>query len=195
MLYGMQITTATFIKSILGTDEILEQDKPQIALVGRSNVGKSSLINSLTGLKNLARSSGKPGSTTMINLFLINKSHYLVDLPGYGYARGSRDAKDKLQDTLLWYIFRSPHPKKKIVLIIDAEVGFTDNDLGILYTLDEQEQDVVIVANKVDKIKKSLYDQQLKKIQSQAGEYQVIAHSSETGVGREALRELLFGKD
>jgi len=85
----MRITSATFVKGIVGSDEILEGEFPQIAFIGRSNVGKSSVINSLTNQKGLAITSSFPGRTREINLFLINDAFYLLDLPGYGYAKAS----------------------------------------------------------------------------------------------------------
>jgi GTP-binding protein len=82
----MKIKSAQFVKSVLGSDDIFDDGIPQVAFIGRSNVGKSSVINSLVNKSNLAKTSSSPGRTQKINLFLINKSLYLVDLPGYGYA-------------------------------------------------------------------------------------------------------------
>ena len=91
----MNITSAEFVKGIRGTDEILTDGVPNIAFIGRSNVGKSSILNSLTGKKALARVGEKPGKTTEINFFLINRTHYFVDLPGYGYATGGAKEREK----------------------------------------------------------------------------------------------------
>ena len=93
----MKVTSAEFVKGIRGTDEITTADRPQVAFVGRSNVGKSSLINALTGNKGLARASDKPGKTSEINYFDINKKFYLVDLPGYGFATGSIKDREKFR--------------------------------------------------------------------------------------------------
>ena len=86
----MNITSAIFVKGLVGDDEILNDGKDQVAFIGRSNVGKSSVINSLVNKKDLARTSSFPGRTQEINVFLINKDFYLVDLPGYGFAKGSK---------------------------------------------------------------------------------------------------------
>ena len=92
----MNITSAKFIKGVVGSDAILEDGTPQIAFIGRSNAGKSSLLNSLTNSKKLAITSDTPGRTREINVFLINDSHYFIDLPGYGYAQAGARTLDKL---------------------------------------------------------------------------------------------------
>jgi len=189
----MSIRTAKFIKSIVGSDELLEsREIHQVAFVGRSNVGKSSIINSLTRQKNLARSSSAPGRTREINVFLINKDIYLIDLPGYGFARGSWDAREKLGKLIYWYLFESEYQQKKVVLIIDAKVGPTDDDLKIIKMLDEQDKDVVVVANKVDKIGKSEYQKQKQKIQGLIGERKIIFYSAKMKIGvSELVDEIL----
>jgi GTP-binding protein len=90
----MKITSAQFMRGVTGTNDILESDIPQVAIIGRSNVGKSSIINSMTGQKVLARTSNFPGFTQEINVYWINRSVYLLDLPGYGFAKASRGTKE-----------------------------------------------------------------------------------------------------
>jgi len=170
----------------------LEDGIPQIAFIGRSNVGKSSVINSLTRQKDLAITSSSPGHTRQINLFLINKSFYLLDLPGYGFAKASHGVREQLFKLIDWYLFKSPHQQKKVVLIIDANIGPTDDDLEMLRTLEDFQKDVVIVANKIDKIKKSKYVDQLQEIQDLAGEHKVIPYSSHDKIGRSALVNEIF---
>src|SRR3989338_1650650 len=128
----MSIRSATFVKGIVGTDEVLNDHYPQIAFIGRSNSGKSSLINSLTNQKKLARTSPLPGRTQEINLFFINRDTYFLDLPGYGYAKVSKDDREWLQKVIQWYLFKSEYVQKKIVLILDAKVGPTDKDLDMI---------------------------------------------------------------
>ena len=149
----MRITSASFIKGIVDDDPILGDGTPQIAFIGRSNVGKSSLINTLTNQGGLARTSSFPGRTQEINIFLINKSFYLVDLPGYGFARASSAGRDKISDLIHSYLFNSNYEQKKVVLIIDANVGPTDKDIAMLCALEDHKKSIVIVANKIDKIK------------------------------------------
>ncbi|MBI4276502.1 ribosome biogenesis GTP-binding protein YsxC [Candidatus Uhrbacteria bacterium] len=183
----MRITSATFVKGVVGTNEIFEDGTPQIALIGRSNVGKSSVINSLVHMKNLARVSSSPGRTQQINLYLINRSFYLVDLPGYGFARAPRDVREQIQKMIYWYLFTSGYVQKKVVLIIDANVGLTADDLATLQRLDEEKKNVVILANKVDKLKQSKYIAQLQSIQDSVGAHLVIPYSAKKGTGVGAL--------
>jgi GTP-binding protein len=166
------------MRGAAGTDELLGDGTPQVAFIGRSNVGKSSLINSLTGEDGLARTSSFPGLTQEINIYFINKSLYLLDLPGYGYAQASRDTREKIQKLIYWYLWDSPYVQKKIVLIIDANIGATKPDLEMLHSLDERNKNVIIVANKIDKIKKADYDNRLRELQELCGNHKIIPYSS-----------------
>src|SRR3990167_7680582 len=103
----MKIISAKFVKGITGTDDILYDGIPQIAFVGRSNVGKSSVINSLVNQNELVKVGKKPGKTTEINFFIINNKFYFVDLPGYGYAELSPIEKEKIRKRMLWYLLES----------------------------------------------------------------------------------------
>src|SRR5881394_1791063 len=123
----MNIKSADFVKGITGDDIILTDNIPQIAFIGRSNVGKSSVINSLANKKAMARSSSSAGRTKEINFFLINKDFYLVDLPGYGFAHGSLDERKNIQQLIYWYLTNPEVEQKKVVLIIDANVGVTQS--------------------------------------------------------------------
>jgi GTP-binding protein len=187
----MKITSAVFMKGVVGDDTILEDGMPQIAFIGRSNAGKSSLINSLTGNRNLAITSSTPGRTRQINVFKINHTHYLLDLPGYGYAKAGGKTLEKLSTLIIWYLFESKH-HPKVVLLIDAQVGPTADDLGILKELERSGKDIVIVANKVDKIKKSQYLNQMKKLSGQLTGHKLFPYSSQTKVGIEALTDALL---
>lgn len=133
----MRITSAEFIKGIAGTDKILEDGDSHVALIGRSNVGKSSVINSLTRQKKLARTSVTPGRTQEINVFLINRTLYLLDLPGYGFVKESREVKERVGKLINWYLFVSPYTQKKVIVIIDALVGLKDSDIDMLNALQE----------------------------------------------------------
>ncbi len=188
----MAFRSATFVKGVVGDDEILEDGKPHIVFIGRSNVGKSSTINILTKQKDLARTSSFPGRTQEINIFLINKSFYLVDLPGYGFVRASRETREKLEKLIYWYLFESQYIQKKIVLIIDAYTSPTDSDLEMLIALEEHKKDIVILANKVDKIKKSGYKKQLEKIQNRIGDHKIIPFSAKKNIGIGELMNEIF---
>ena len=186
------IISATFVKGVVGDCPELNNGLPQVALIGRSNVGKSSVINSLTGQKALARSSSSPGRTQEINMFLINNSFYLLDLPGYGFAKSSREAKERLQALINWYLFLSGCEQALVVLIIDAELGPTASDLEILRVLIEHKKNIVIVANKIDKIKKSAYKGQMEKIQNKLEGFLVIPYSAKNNIGINQLKSKIF---
>ena len=177
-------------------DELLSDGMPQVAFIGRSNVGKSSVINSLTGQKNLAKTSSFPGRTQQINIFSVSASGgdsvYLVDLPGYGFAKGSKTEQERLQSLIYWYLLGSDYEQKNVVLIIDASVGVTNNDMQMLHSLGEKNKAIIIVANKVDKIKNSVYKKQLKEIQDTVGEYKIIPYSAQKNIGiNELQKEIL----
>lgn len=187
----MNITSAKFVKGLVGDDEILHDGLPQVAFIGRSNVGKSSVINSIANQKALARTSSFPGRTQEINVFLLNKDFYLVDLPGYGFAKGSKEMQENLQRLIYWYFFDSQAEQKKVVLIIDANIGPTNNDMEMLYSLKEAGKDVVVVANKIDKIKKNNLAQEIKRIQQEVSNYKVIPYSAEKKIGiNELIQEI-----
>ncbi|HNY35968.1 MAG TPA: ribosome biogenesis GTP-binding protein YihA/YsxC [Candidatus Pacearchaeota archaeon] len=187
----MNIESAKFIKGVLGSDSSLESNTPQVAFIGRSNSGKSSVINSLVNQNNLATTSSFPGRTQKINLFLINDSLYFVDLPGYGYAKVPDKLKNVLKDMVNWYFFVSNYEQKKIVLIIDANVGPTKDDLEMLYALEDYRKDIIVVANKIDKIKKTRYEEQFKTIKELIGNHKIIPYSAKKKIGvKELLNEI-----
>ena len=185
----MRITSARFIKGVTGEDGVLEQNIPQVAFIGRSNVGKSSVINTLTNQKGLAKTSSFPGLTQEINIFLINENHFLIDLPGYGFAKVNKENQEKIFQLINWYLFDSDYKQKKVVLIIDANVGPTDMDLEMLESLEQNGKDIIIVANKVDKIKKSDLKKQFQKIEGLIGPHTIIPFSVETKIGVKELTD------
>lgn len=187
----MKINSARFIKGIVNPDDMLNETLPQFAFIGRSNVGKSSLINILTKQKQLAKTSSFPGHTRQINLFLINNKFYLVDLPGYGFARLSSGGRDKIYELINGYLFGENQKQNKVFLIIDAVVGPTKDDLETLKALEDEKKDIVILLNKIDKIKKSELQKQVIIIKSKLGNHQTILFSTKTGVGLGELLNLL----
>jgi GTP-binding protein len=189
----MKTLTARFLKGIVKPDPLLEDGTPQIAFIGRSNVGKSSVINSLTGQKGLTRTSSFPGRTQEINAFLIDGGFYLLDLPGYGFSKHSLEKKRELHRLIDWYLFQSPYRPKWVVLIIDAEVGPTDNDTEMLRALEKAGKPVLIVANKTDKIKKSRAGVRICEIKALFGNHKVIPYSSEKKIGQKELADEIFG--
>ena len=191
----MEIKSAEFIKGILGTNELLEDERLQVAFIGRSNVGKSSVINSLVNRKDLVKSGSKPGKTRQINFFLINGKVYFVDLPGYGFLKASLKEKEKIRKMLFWYLFRSEINFKKVVLIIDAKIGLNEFDKEMLSSLNEKEFPVVIAVNKTDKLKRNVLDKQLKIIQKEVGDNVIVSYSAKTKKGRDELLDEIFKKN
>ncbi len=186
-----EITSAQFVKGIRGTDDIILDSKPKIAFIGRSNVGKSSLINSLTRKKNLVKSSSLPGKTREVNFFLIDEEVYFVDLPGYGFAKIQSTQREKLRKLIVWYLFSGEVQNDKVISIIDFRVGPSKFDLEIFHLLKEHEIDYIIVANKIDKISKGARIKRLKELQKEVGTEEIVLYSAKTGEGREELLKKL----
>lgn len=191
----MEITKAQFIKGIAGTDPILQDDIPHIAFIGRSNVGKSSLINSLVRSKDLVATSSTPGKTKRINFFKINDAYYFVDLPGYGFASRDHALQQKLREWISWYLQTDEVKQKKVVVVLDSQVGVTPFDDEILTLLEKQGTETVIVANKIDKLSQSEHAKLIRNLQeSYAGsrDVRLVPYSTKTGRGREILLKMLF---
>jgi GTP-binding protein len=188
----MNITSAVFVKGLVGDDQILHDGTAQIAFVGRSNVGKSSIINALARRKDLARSSPTPGRTRQINVYLLNRSLYLVDLPGYGYATGSKQERAELRDLIGWYVLNPDIRHTKVVLIIDAKVGATDLDLAMLAELEDTGKTIVVVANKIDKLKPGQRSKVLNSLQQAIGPHRIIPHSVTEKIGTGELIDVLL---
>ncbi len=177
----MSITKAVFIKSSPTTEGVFDDGKPHVAVIGRSNVGKSSTINALTKIKGLAKTSGTPGHTQMITLFLIDDSYYLVDLPGYGFVKGSAHKKALLHGIVGSYLF-SPEVKK-VAVIIDAKVGPSHDDLAILESLEMHGKDIIVAVNKIDRLNFSEQKKQLATIQTLVGAHPLVPYSAKEGKG------------
>jgi GTP-binding protein len=147
-------TQAVFARGIRGSDPIIRDGKPQVAFVGRSNVGKSSTVNALLATR-LARTSSTPGKTQEINFFEIGNKGYFVDLPGYGYAKMPKDVAEKIRKHILWYLAGGEAKPKLIVLIIDIRVGVTDHDRDLIAVARAEKHPLLLLANKVDKLTKN----------------------------------------
>lgn len=188
----MEIKSAQFLKGAIGGEGLPTDKFPQIAFVGRSNVGKSSVINTLVGMKDLAISSSTPGRTLQLNFFLINENLYFVDLPGYGYSKQSLKFAEKMRKMIMWYLEQNENRPQKVVLIIDGNVGPTKFDLEMMELLQENAYDVIVVANKMDKIKNSELDRKKKDIIEKLDTENIIYFSSKTKKGKEELLEKIL---
>lgn len=171
------------------TSKLPENDKPEIAFAGKSNVGKSSLINGLMNRKSYARISAKPGKTQTINFYNINEQMYLVDLPGYGYAKVSASEKEKWGKMIERYLHQSKQ-LKAVFLLIDIRHAPGNNDKIMYHWILEQGYKPIIIATKLDKIKRSQIQKQLKilweGLEVLPGT-EIIPYSSVTKQGREEI--------
>lgn len=183
----MKTLKAEFIKGVIGDDYGLKDNLPHVAFFGRSNVGKSSVINSLADKKNLAKVSKIPGKTREANFFRINNSFYFVDFPGYGYAKHSMKERNKMIKRIFWYVKHSQARPKAVFLIIDIKVGLTALDRDMLKILGENKHQIVIIANKVDKLKKIIAEKQILSVQKEAPHVSVLPYSAKTKEGKDEL--------
>ena len=182
----------TFMMGAVKMDGLPPADLPEVAFAGRSNVGKSSLINALVGQKYLARASNEPGRTREINFFLLDEKLRLVDLPGYGFARVSRTSKDKFQNLGRQYLRGRPN-LKRVYLLIDARHGLKEPDTEALDALDNAAVSYQIILTKADKIKPAEVEAVVAKTTAQIAKRpaafpRVLATSSEKGTGIPLLR-------
>jgi len=193
-MMNMNIRNAQFIRGIVGTNDIINDVRVQIAFVGRSNVGKSSLINSLVGNKNLARSSSTPGRTQQINFFLIDQKVYFVDLPGYGYAKTSEKQREKIRKMIIWYLTYSEIKHKKVVLIVDAKAGMRDFDLEMAELLKAEEMDFMVILNKIDKLKQGEIVKAVRETKGKINDerIKVITYSSKNQINKNEIIAELF---
>ena len=181
------IISAGFLKQV-------PKDLPHVVFSGRSNVGKSTLINKLTGQNKLARISSSPGKTVTLNFFETDKTFYLVDLPGYGYAKRSESEKRKWSELVEGYFKNFKDNIKLIVQLIDLKVGATDDDLAMLDYMDSFGINYVIVATKSDKLNKTNRELNLNKLKSDNPDCEVIAFSALSGEGVNEARGYIAGK-
>ncbi|MFZ4105359.1 ribosome biogenesis GTP-binding protein YihA/YsxC [Flavobacterium sp.] len=194
----MKINTAEFIISNSDVSKCPLERLPEYAFIGRSNVGKSSLINRITNHKNLAKTSGKPGKTQLINHFKINANWFLVDLPGYGYARVSKKTKQVFQEFITDY-FESREQLVCAFVLIDIRLEAQKIDLEFLEYLGETEIPFSIIFTKADKISKTKIDSHIAayKKQLHANNWEEIppyfVTSATEGTGKEALLNYIDG--
>ena len=169
--------------------QLLKEGLPQIALSGRSNVGKSSLVNCLLGRKKLARVSSEPGKTITVNFYLVDKSLYLVDLPGYGFARRSESDKRRWSNLTQGY-FKDNNALCHVLQLIDIKVGITADDADMIAYMNHYEIPYTIVATKCDKLNKTNLAASAQKLVSDLRirhGTECILFSSEKGLGREEV--------
>jgi GTP-binding protein len=191
----MKITSAEFVISNSDVAKCPDNRLPEYAFIGRSNVGKSSLINMLMQRKNLAKTSGRPGKTQLINHFIINKNWYLVDLPGYGYARVSKSAKKVFQKFITQYFEK----REQLVLafvLIDSRHGPQNVDLDFMQWMGENQIPFSIIFTKADKLKpnaitRNIEDYQQKMLETWEEMPLYFVTSSSKSLGRDEVLEYI----
>ncbi len=184
VIRSVELETVCGVKS-----KLPENLFPEVAFAGKSNVGKSSLLNALVQRKALARTSSQPGKTQTINFYNVNKNLYLVDLPGYGYASASKEIRESWGKMIERYLHTS-EMLKQVFLLIDIRHEPSANDKLMYEWIGSQGFDPVIIATKLDKIKRSQIDKQLKLIRTtlECGkETRIIPFSAETKQGRDEI--------
>lgn len=191
---GLNLHNVTLAATAGSAAQHIKYGPPQVAFSGRSNVGKSSLVNCLMGRKKLARVSGEPGKTITVNYYLVDKSLYLVDLPGYGFAR--RPKQDQARWSAVTQAYFAANSSLRLVLqLIDARIGATDDDRMMLDYMNANGIPYVIVATKCDKLTRAQLDQTAKKLLDEpllrpgTG---IIFFSSLKGTGRDELWQLML---
>jgi len=182
----MKITSAEFVKSAFNQSHWTTDGLPEIAFLGRSNVGKSSLLNSLLSRKGLARTSNTPGRTQSINFFLINESFYFVDLPGYGYAKVSKTMRVDWGKMAEEYLAGRAELLLSIHLV-DSRHKPTSLDKALHEWLVFHVKNHIVVATKTDKLSTNNLKKSLQEIEKDLPESRIIAYSSQTGSGKDEL--------
>ncbi|QQE73330.1 YihA family ribosome biogenesis GTP-binding protein [Brevibacillus composti] len=185
----MKITSAEFITSAVGPSQYPTDGLPEIALVGRSNVGKSSLLNKMMNRKGLARTSQKPGKTQTLNYFQVNKMLYFVDFPGYGYAKVSKSIKGQWGKMIESYL-KNRKELRFIIQLVDIRHAPSKDDVAMYEWCKEIGIPTVVVATKGDKIARGRWLQHTKVIREHLklrGDDSILIFSSETGQGRDEL--------
>ena len=195
----MKINTniADLFTTVGASKQFPRDPKPQVALSGRSNVGKSSLINTLLGRKSLARVSSAPGKTITINYYSIDKKMYLVDLPGYGYAKRSKESKKVWSSLTEDYFLKNPSSDalKLVIQLIDIRTGPTEDDIMMINWLIDMDIPFTVVCTKTDKLSKNQLTEALDSLEkeyfSETG-IDLIPFSSVTRTGKEEVWKKIF---
>ncbi len=188
----MKNLKAKFCGGVSGNNYKEKSNLPQVAFFGRSNSGKSSTINSLVGEKKLVRVSKTPGETKEANFYLVNDSFYLVDFPGYGYAKCSMKFRNKMIKRILWYIRESEVKPRAVFITTDAKVGLTDLDREMIDELIDNNHKFVIIVNKIDKIGKLKQKERKEEIGKEYEDALVILFSAKTKENIDTLKSVVL---
>lgn len=182
----------TFLLGVAQLEQLPPEDKTEICFAGRSNVGKSSLINAITGRKDIARTSNTPGRTQQLNYFDLDGACHVVDLPGYGFAQAPKDIVDTWQNLIKQYL-RGRVTLRRVFVLIDSRHGFMKADLDMMKVLDESAVTYQVVLTKADKLKKGQLEKRIKEVVNALVKHpaalpKIFATSSEKNTGLAELR-------
>lgn len=180
------MSDAIFLKSYADPKAVPHDGPPQVAILGRSNAGKSSLINSLAKSKDLAKTSSTPGRTQLINLFAFGKEFVLVDLPGYGFANVAGEKRTSMRDLIFGYLEESG-PLAGAIVVTDSRIGTTKDDEEMIRALKDAGIFVILVANKIDKLSRSEQSARERELTRQYPDAVIVPHSCMSGDGRGEL--------
>ena len=186
-----QPVRAEFIVSAAGPTGFPAESLPEVAFLGRSNVGKSSLLNQLVGQKGLAFVSSTPGRTQSINFYRVAEELHFVDLPGYGYARVPTSIKQSWQGLIERYLLHR-HTLRLCVILLDARRGWMDKDRELRQWLQFHQKPLLVVATKIDKLSQQEQKHGLDAIRQEAGECDIVPFSAHTGRGARELWQAIW---
>jgi len=181
-----------FLGSVYRKEDFPPEDKLEVVFVGRSNVGKSSLVNMITG-RNVARVSKEPGRTRALNYFLLDRKVYLVDVPGYGFARAPKSEQERWRSLMDMYFERRKENVKHLFLLIDSAVGVQKLDRQMIEWLEFMGVPFSVVLTKVDKAKQRELSRTLREVRELVGDSAIVLSSAKEGKGRKELLGRIFG--
>jgi len=182
----VKISSARFLKSAQQPKDFPRDQRPEIAFCGRSNIGKSTLLNTLTNSKGLARTSSTPGRTQMINFFLVNEHLYFVDLPGYGYAKVAKQVRS-LWGPMIEEYLRNRSQLKLTIMLVDSRIPPTESDVQMKKWLDHFEIPSAVVLTKTDKISRNQLQQALRTSAATLNTKEIIPFSAVTAFGKDQV--------
>lgn len=188
----MKLTDVKFYKSIwLNSEEVYFDDKKEVVFVGRSNMWKSSLMNTIFQKKDLVKTSSKPGKTRLANLFLVENKYYFTDLPGYGFAKLGKDLREELDWLISWYLEERRNSIRKVVILVDSKLWAQESDLEMYRYVLDLELPVLIVLSKSDKLSKTELFKSLTHAKEQFFGQEIIPVSSKSKLGIFELEKIL----
>ncbi len=189
----MKVKDAVFLKSIsINDDKIFFEQRKEVVFVGRSNVGKSSLMNALMNKKDLVKTSSKPGKTRNANMFLVNEKYYFTDLPGYGFAKLGQSLREDLDALISWYLEEKKHAIKQVILVCDAKIGPQQTDIDMYNYITELELPMTVILSKIDRLSKNDVNKSVFHTEKTFFWARVIPISASKLDGIETLRKIIW---